>query len=289
MRLAILLFHAALGMWQSKEKRCDNIVEFLAHEGRLTIENRVFRRINEFRSRFYRDLKNAAHNCSHKVTDEDENDEYYRLNDERMSFENIDNKIQICDGGFQSVIIKYLPTEECPSAHARNIRKLDKMVSAIHRGKEKIMQWRVKATMRRNPAKARPLSPEAKAERDAKRARKQENYLNRIDNEEEQAEKAEARFQKQREKMAKQARKAIRQERKNKKYQGTPFGSKVEKKRRKKREKNGEFERARNARRRTNPKTAKKGRKTDQKRPKSEKKSRKGRQKSRKLEVSDEN
>ena len=79
-------------------------------------------------------------------------------------------------------------------------------------------------------AKARPLSPEAKAERDAKRARKQENYLNRIDNKEEQAEKAEARFQKQREKMAKQARKAIRQERKNKKYQGTPFGSKVEKK-----------------------------------------------------------
>merc|ERR1712233_268234 len=93
----VVFFHAALGMWQSKENRCNKIVEFLAHEGRLTIENRVFRRINEFRSRFYRDLQNAAHNCSHKATDEDENDEYYRL-----------NKIQICDGGFQSVIIKYL-------------------------------------------------------------------------------------------------------------------------------------------------------------------------------------
>lgn len=289
MRLAILLFHAALGMWQSKEKRCDNIVEFLAHEGRLTIDNRVFRRINEFRSRFYRDLKNAAHNCSQKVTDEDENDEYYRLNDERMSFENIDNKIQICDGGFQSVIIKYLPTEECPSAHARNIRKLDKMISAIHRGKEKIMQWRVKATMRRNPAKARPLSPEAKAERDAKRARKQENYLNRIDNEEEQAEKAEARFQKQREKMAKQARKAIRQERKNKKYQGTPFGSKVEKKEERSEKKTANLKEQETREDEQIQKQLKKEGKQTKKDQNQKRKAERVAKKSRKLEVSDEN
>lgn len=185
--LQTLFLQGTLAGWKSKENRCDKVIEFLAHEGRLTVDNRVFRRMDEFRTKLYTDIEQAAKNCTSGATlDETARDAYdvLKSDDERMDFENLDNKISKCVEGFRFVIAKVLPSDICVNANQRNLRKLLKLTNQLTYAKERVMKRKLRASMRsRNPDKVRPLSPEMLAEREAKRARKASKQTARIENE----------------------------------------------------------------------------------------------------------
>merc|ERR1712050_422629 len=121
---------------------------------------------------------------SRQRLDETAIDTYERIDEERMNFENLDNKISKCVEGFRSVINRVLPADVCINANQRNLRKLFKMTNQLTYAKERVMKRKLRASMRsRNPDKVRPLSPEMLAEREAKRARKASKQTARIENE----------------------------------------------------------------------------------------------------------
>ena len=62
-------------------------------EGSLTADNRVFRRVDEFRTKLYKDIKNRVAACN-ELQDQDRIfDEMDEDIGERMDFDNIENKL----------------------------------------------------------------------------------------------------------------------------------------------------------------------------------------------------
>jgi len=221
MRIGIftgLLLNGAAAMWESKEKRCDKVIEFLAHEGRLTVENRVFRRMDEFRHKLYREMETSVHNCTMRIEDDEMEGDIEDRNDERMSFENVDNKISMCSEGFRWVINKMLPLEQCGNARSRTMRFVYKLTNQLTYAKERVMKRNVRASMRsRNPDKVRPLTPEMLAERETKRARKTDKHTARVEKTEQKSESAEQRESSKRQKLEKQVKRTDKQESKESK------------------------------------------------------------------------
>ena len=82
-------------------------IQFLSNEGELSSENRIYRQMDLHRNNFYADFHQASMNCTDKDHSDLEEDEYaLQRQDERMSFENVENKISICEEGFQNIIYK---------------------------------------------------------------------------------------------------------------------------------------------------------------------------------------
>ena len=143
------------------------------------------------------------------------------------------DQISMCTEGFQWVISKMLPVDQCGNARARTMRKVYKLTNQLIYAKERVMKRNVRASMRsRNPGnvahdvnqfmklmdilldKVRPLTPEMLAEREAKRQRKTDKHTARLEKDEKKIEVAARRDTKKREKVQKQARTNVRQEKK---------------------------------------------------------------------------
>ena len=85
----VLISSASAG----RADKCNNIISFLETQG-LSAENRVHRRITEFKEDLFPIVKERAEFCG--ASDVNERVDLEELDDveQRMSFDNVDNKVQ---------------------------------------------------------------------------------------------------------------------------------------------------------------------------------------------------
>jgi len=105
----VLISSASAG----RADKCNNIISFLETQG-ISGENRVHRRINEFKEDLFPIVKERGEFCG--ADDVNERVDLEELDDveQRMTFENVENKIQVC-----FVSGKNTSTENCRPMRAR--------------------------------------------------------------------------------------------------------------------------------------------------------------------------
>ncbi|CBY11304.1 unnamed protein product [Oikopleura dioica] len=161
----VLISSASAG----RADKCNNIISFLETQG-VSGENRVHRRINEFKEDLFPIVKERGEFCG--AEDVNERVDLQELDDveQRMTFDNVENKIQVCFDLWEEYINRKLPADACPNLNLKAKRKLRKFTYQLKKGSERAQERA--SSMFRKGGKIK-LTDEEKAVRDENRDAKQ--------------------------------------------------------------------------------------------------------------------
>jgi len=216
----VLISSASAG----RADKCNNIISFLETQG-ISAENRVHRRINQFKEDLFPIVKERGEFCG--ADDVNERVDLEELDDveQRMTFDNVENKIQVCFDLWEEYINRKLPADACPNLNQKATRKLRKFTDQLKRGSTRAQE---QATSMFRSGGKNKLTDEERAVRDenreakqAKKSEKQERKQTRLAvkeaNEAERSMKKSKKNSKQKKKQDSQDKKAQKKSRKENK------------------------------------------------------------------------